>query len=146
VNLQDEDITCIVQTLGESLLVEPVLPVEDQPPVPADTMGSSVEVRGAFCGRVTVACSAALARVVASRMFGGTDANVTSAEVVDAIREIANVIAGNVKGLLPVPSDIGLPYDELPPDLYDPDVPPTGRRLRFLLGGESMWIAVQEQA
>jgi hypothetical protein len=146
VNLQDDDIMCIVQTLGESLLVEPVLPAEDQAPVPADTMGSSVEVRGAFCGRVTVACSAALARVVASRMFGGTDTNVTSAEIVDAVREVANVIAGNVKGLLPVPSDIGLPYDELPADLYDPEVPTGGRRLRFLLGGESMWIAVQEQA
>jgi hypothetical protein len=54
------------------------------------------------------------------------------------------VVAGNVKGLLPVPSDIGLPSGELPADLYQPDGPQGGRRLRFLLGGEPMWIAVHE--
>src|SRR5690242_11280874 len=123
---------CIVQTLGESLLVEPVIPAEDQPPLPSDTMGSSVEVRGAFRGRVTVACSSALARVLAAHMFGRTDVEVTDTDILDAVREMANVIAGNVKGLLPVPSDIGLPYDELPADLYRPEGPSGGRRLRFL--------------
>jgi CheY-specific phosphatase CheX len=145
VNLQDADIMCIVQSLGESLLVEPIIPTEDQAPVPSDTMGSSVEVRGAFRGRVTVACSAALARVVASRMFGGTDENVTGAEVLDALHEVANVVAGNVKGLLPVPNDVGLPDDVLPPDLYQAATPEGARRLRFLLGGEPMWIAVREE-
>jgi hypothetical protein len=143
VNLIDDDIMCIAQTLGESLLVEPVLAVSDQPPEPDDTMGSSVQVRGAFCGTVTVACSSALARVVAARMFGRPD--VSRHEVLDAVREMANVVAGNVKSLLPVPSDMGLPSDELPQDLYQPDAPPAGRRLRFLLAGESMWIAVNEE-
>ena len=42
-------------------------------------------------------------------MFGSAPDVVTDAEVVDALGELTNMIGGNVKSLLPAPSQLSLP-------------------------------------
>jgi CheY-specific phosphatase CheX len=72
---------------------------------PADQPGASslcafVDVTGPWVCRVVVCLDAELARVVAQRMWD--DDAVTDDDVVDAVKEMANVIGGAVKGMTPL--------------------------------------------
>jgi chemotaxis protein CheX len=68
-----------------------------------------VHLSGAFTGSVVVQCSDHAAREAAAVLFAMPAVDVTETEVVDAIGEIANMVGGNVKSMLPGPSSISLP-------------------------------------
>jgi chemotaxis protein CheX len=68
-----------------------------------------VHLSGAFTGSVTVQCSDSAARDAAAVLFAIRVEEVTDIEVVDAIGEIANMVGGNVKAMLPGPSSLSLP-------------------------------------
>jgi chemotaxis protein CheX len=57
-----------------------------------------VGLAGALCGVVTVCCAAATAELMAKGMLG--DATVSQRQVVDALGEMCNMIAGNFKNKL----------------------------------------------
>lgn len=80
------------------------------------TVTSFVHIDGAWLGVVMLQCPMALAVTLTSLMFdggrrpdGGPPAEVPEADVRDALGEIANMVAGNVKALLPEPCHISLP-------------------------------------
>jgi CheY-specific phosphatase CheX len=73
------------------------------------TVVGFVEIDGPWRGRVTVSCSEQLATTITAQMFEMDPAETTKAELVDAMGEIANMIGGNVKALLPGPSKLSLP-------------------------------------
>ena len=141
--LLDDDILTVARTLGESFLEAPLDPVFGPPPEGADTQGSRVDVTGAFCGSVVVGCSEPLARRLAAQMFGLAEASVSADEINDAIRELANVVAGNLKILMPPPSEIGLPKDI--GDLSGEDQFLVNR-MSFMCAGEPLVISVHEHA
>lgn len=66
-----------------------------------------VILEGAFDGAVLVRCPQSLAQQLTSLMFG--DDNPGQSDIRDAIGELANMTAGNIKAVLPHPSRIGLP-------------------------------------
>ncbi|MFN3587628.1 MAG: chemotaxis protein CheX [Moraxellaceae bacterium] len=70
---------------------------------------SCIRVEGAWNGEVRVACSRQLAQRVATAMFHSPGQDICEEFCVDALNEIANIIGGNVKALLPSPSRLGLP-------------------------------------
>jgi chemotaxis protein CheX len=70
---------------------------------------AQVRIVGAFDGRVRLEMTSALARQLAAQLFGLPEEEVAGELVADAIGELANIIAGNVKALLPDPSRLGLP-------------------------------------
>ena len=67
-----------------------------------------VQVEGSWEGAIVLRVPQPLAVRIASAMFGG-DATPGQADVHDALGEIANMVAGNVKSLLPPPCRITLP-------------------------------------
>ncbi len=69
----------------------------------------AVRVTDAWFGAVVLELTPGLARNVAGTMFATDPAYVTDAEVVDALGELTNMIGGNVKSLLPAPSQLSLP-------------------------------------
>ena len=73
-----------------------------------ELMVASVAITGAWSGAVAVSCSAALARRTAEAMFGTTEL-ASDEEARDALREVANIIAGNYKSLVSSPSRLSLP-------------------------------------
>ena len=81
-------------------------------PAPVDesalALTASVSMTGEWPGHVAVACSEAFASRFASRLFL-TD-TVSEADVVDAIGELANVVGGNVKSVVPGPNVLSLPH------------------------------------
>ena len=76
---------------------------------------ASVTIAGAWNGAVSVGCSRPLARRAAASMFALPTGDITPEHMQDALSELANIIGGNVKALLPGPSTLSLPeYRETP--------------------------------
>lgn len=74
-----------------------------------DRVTACVHLAGAFSGSVTVQCLDSAARAAAAVLFAIPADAVTDGELVDAIGEIANMVGGNVKSMLPGHSSLSLP-------------------------------------
>jgi chemotaxis protein CheX len=81
----------------------------DRDSVTGDLMRGSVTIHGQSRAIVTVDCSTRLARLLGAAMFDTPENELSQEEVDDALGEIANIIGGNIKALLPGPSELGLP-------------------------------------
>ena len=68
-----------------------------------------VEISGAWNGVVLLHGSSQLARSAASEIFACEKFDVTQQDLMDAIYELTNIIGGNIKLLLPEPSQLSLP-------------------------------------
>ena len=68
-----------------------------------------VQFSGAWEGAATIQCSPGLARGAAARMWGADPGAVSSDDVVDALGELVNMVGGNIKALLPGPTQLSLP-------------------------------------
>jgi chemotaxis protein CheX len=67
-----------------------------------------VSIDGAWNGAIMVRCSMRLATILTSTMFQ-SDGAPSFDDVSDALGELTNMIAGNVKALLPSPCSLSLP-------------------------------------
>lgn len=76
---------------------------------PAPTVTSSVQIMGGWSGAVSLRMSAELATLTAALMFDAPGSTLEPDEIDDAVGEMANMIGGNVKSLLPEPSQLSLP-------------------------------------
>jgi chemotaxis protein CheX len=72
------------------------------------TVTGIVNIDGAWHGAIFVRCPLALASLLTAAMFQG-DEEPDLDDVCDALGELTNMVAGNVKALLPQPSVISLP-------------------------------------
>jgi chemotaxis protein CheX len=68
---------------------------------------SSVTVTGEWNGHVVLELTDESAHRAARAMVGADD--LAPEDVVDAVGELVNMIGGNLKGLVPAPSQLGLP-------------------------------------
>lgn len=85
-------------------------PWYDEMPVLADATYAWVDVHGVHPGRVLVATEHETAELLTRALLGmGSDEPVADADFVDAFGEIANVVGGNVKALVPDPGPLTLP-------------------------------------
>ena len=72
-------------------------------------LSATVSISGAWNGTACLTCSETAARHAAGVMFGMTDDEISRDEVFDAIGELINVVGGNIKGILPGPTELSLP-------------------------------------
>src|SRR5262245_14915283 len=87
-------------------LSEPLMRTEDAGPL---AVMAAISVTGAWDGHVVVSSSRNAAVGVAAAMLQMEPDEVTDADILDAAGELVNVIGGNVKSLLPQPSNLSLP-------------------------------------
>jgi len=107
-----EDIVAITQDVWSSFLEEEnptELEIGDPAGPGTEKVTGCVHISGAWEGSILLSCSARAARTVAAALFATTSDEVSSAEVVDAVGELTNMVGGNLKGLLPGPSRLSLP-------------------------------------
>jgi chemotaxis protein CheX len=109
--LTNEDLFAIAEQIWASYLdvegTSPLLPA--LPTAPSPDVCASVSVTGAWRGHVVVSSSMTAARNVAAALLGVDLDDVTPEDVRDAIGELANIIGGNVKSLMPEPAALSLP-------------------------------------
>jgi chemotaxis protein CheX len=106
------DIQEIAQMIWETLFTLRLGAGGDGDPVGPSGVTSFVHIDGAWNGVVMVQCPMVLGEALAAAMFGspreGGLAKVETADLRDALGELANIVGGNVKALLPSPSHLSL--------------------------------------
>lgn len=118
---------------------EYLVPVPE--PLPADVVSSWVQVSGPWNGTVVLTVGRETAVELTRCLLKEHAPEVLEPEdVEDALGELANVVGGNVKGVLPAPSLLGLPEVGDAPAPVDPaDVV----RVDVVWRGQPLSIAVQ---
>jgi chemotaxis protein CheX len=122
---------------GEAFVPVPVAP-------PAEVVSAWVDIVGPWTGSVVLTCSPATARALTENvLMTRPPAVVDDEDVADALGELANVLGGNIKSVLPGESKLGLPRIG--------SAPPRGRLddVRSLVGqwrGNYLTITVQGAA
>jgi chemotaxis protein CheX len=108
----EPELTEITERVWASLVDVPLLPRQPGQPALAPgarTFTGCVQITGAWEGAVTVHCSEGLAKLLTAAMFMVDPEDTSAEEVADALGELANMVGGNVKALLPEPCRISLP-------------------------------------
>ena len=113
------------------------------PAAPPEYVTSWVNISGSWSGTITIGCSTAAARRAAAAMFGVTPEEASEEEVKDAMGEVANIIGGNLKGMLQGHSTLSLPMvaDGSDDSMHVPGSV-TIQASRFESGGEPLVVTV----
>jgi chemotaxis protein CheX len=82
---------------------------DDVPAAPDRQMVASVSISGEWTGHLMIVTGAECARCIAGSMFEMDPEEVSTAEVADALGEIANMVGGSVKGMIGVAAALSLP-------------------------------------
>jgi chemotaxis protein CheX len=105
-----DDLEVITREVWTSFLDgDPAGLVAGGDPPTGEQITGCVHLSGAYTGSIMLQCSPPAARDAADALFSIAPSDVTQTEVVDAIGEIANMVGGNVKSMLPGPSLLSLP-------------------------------------
>lgn len=105
-----DDLLQLASTVWSSVLSLPTIEVDPRPPHPGTyVLIGTIRFDGAWVGHLDLRCSAAAAREVAGAMFATDPADLAEDEIRDALGELANIVGGNLKALLPQPTHISLP-------------------------------------
>ena len=109
---------------------------------PDDALSSWVAVAGPWTGTVVLTCARATAEQLARELLKEHAPPVIDDEdIADALGELANVVGGNVKAVLPGPSALGLPEVGVAPVAGSDTC-----RVDLLWRGQSLTISVQGSA
>jgi chemotaxis protein CheX len=118
VEVNEDDLAEMVAQVWESYLdpegVSPLIPTydENQP----SEVHSSVSITGSWAGHVVYACSTQAARRAAAAFLAMEPDEVTQEDLSDVLGELANIVGGNVKAMLPPGAFLSLPQVVLAPE------------------------------
>lgn len=102
------DLVAIVTDVWGSFLLGD-LEVHPQPLAPGLVVCASVCLSGAWEGVLMVECEPGTAALLSATLLGLEPAQISDLDVADTLGELANVIGGNLKNLLPGPTLMSLP-------------------------------------
>jgi chemotaxis protein CheX len=142
--LDEATLQCIAEEAWLALVGDDefLVPMPGGPP--DDAVSSWVDVVGPWTGSVVLTCARSTAEELARSLLKEHAPPVLDAEdVEDALGELANVVGGNVKGILPGPSVLGLPETGAPPVA---GLPVDTCRIDLLWRGQSLTISAQGSA
>jgi chemotaxis protein CheX len=145
--LTRDDVVRITQEIWGSMLSLDIMPVESAWLEDGVGVVGCVQIVGAWEGAIRLDLSPVLATKAAAAFTGLQPAEVTPDEIRDAAGELANITAGSIKILLPVPCHLSLPVAT---DGTDYKVRIKGSRrllqMAFDHSGEKLLVTVLEKA
>ena len=103
----DDEIQEIAASIWETLFTSPLVGGEADDALGDQVVTGCVHIDGAWHGAVMLQCGQVLAGELAAELFRSSAPS--PEEVLDTIGELTNMLAGNIKALLPEPSRISLP-------------------------------------
>jgi len=94
--------------------IDPLIPTdfEEQP----SDVHSSVSITGSWTGRIVYASSTVAAKRAAAAFLAMSVDAVSPEDVADVLGELANIVGGNVKAMLPPGASLSLPQVVLAPE------------------------------
>ena len=139
--IDEETVQSIAQEAWSALIGDDEFLVPLPGGLPEDAVSSWVEVVGPWTGAVVLTCGRATAEELSRCLLAEHAPPVLDAEdVADGMGELANVVGGNVKAVLPGPSVLGLPEVGAAPVAGSPD---DTCRVDLLWRGQPLSISVQ---
>ncbi len=110
----EEEILEITEATWNSMLGLDIRPnaAGPAPSAEEDILVGQVHISGAWEGHVQLYGTGALAQSAAAKIFAIAPDAVQAQDQIDAMYELTNIIAGNIKSLLPEPCHISLPQVE----------------------------------
>ena len=108
--VEDEALSQIVDAMWSSYFrhVEPLLPAFDPHDIEGPVLCATVGISGARPGLVSVVVEQAGALPLAGALLQ-EDGELTDEDIHDSLGEIANIVGGNIKALVPDAGAMGLP-------------------------------------
>ena len=100
-----------------------------------------VQITGEWEGAIVLSCSLKLAVSTTAFMFDMATEEVTPEDLQDAVGELANMVGGSIKGLVPGPSRLSLPTVIDGSD-YSTRIPGSEQLVRACLGSQGEPIVV----
>ena len=98
----EESITEIVRSVWETMLeLEAEAEAKSSASASSDDFACCVQITGDWSGAVTLHCTRELATALACKMFGMEPVDLDPSLIRDALGELINMVAGNIKGLAP---------------------------------------------
>lgn len=107
----------VVRRVFMELLCLEAAPLQQWQPESGWVRGAAVAIAGAWNGRVRVLCDRELARALGAAMFRVPVDALQAHDMTDAVCEVTNIIAGNIKPLLPAPARLSSPVSDHSPAL-----------------------------
>lgn len=103
------EIEIVTQNIAAMMLALPIAPIEE---APSDVLllRTCIEITGAWQGRIELLVSAPLADRFRDILFRGYPYRLSQEQQHDALRELANVTAGNIKNALPTPTSLSMAW------------------------------------
>jgi chemotaxis protein CheX len=140
--IDEETVRSIAQEAWSALVGECEFLVPLPGALPADPVSAWVEVVGPWTGAVVLTCGRSTAEQLSRELLKEHAPSVLDDEdIEDGLGELANVVGGNVKAVLPGPSVLGLPEIGTAPQACADTV-----RADLLWRGQSLTISVQGSA
>jgi chemotaxis protein CheX len=118
VEVNENDLAEMVEQVWMSYLdpegISPLIPTydENQP----SEVHSSVSITGSWTGHVVYACSTVAARHAAAAFLAMEQDEISQEDLSDVLGELANIVGGNVKAMLPPGCFLSLPQVMLAPE------------------------------
>ena len=118
VEVNESDLAEMVEQVWESYLdpegINPLIPTydENQP----SEVHSSVSISGSWTGHIVYACSTEAARRAAAAFLAMEPDEVSQEDLSDVLGELANIVGGNVKAMLPPGAFLSLPQVVMAPE------------------------------
>lgn len=118
VEVNESDLAEMVEQVWESYLdpegISPLIPTydENQP----SEVHSSVSITGSWTGHIVYASSTEAARRAAAAFLAMETDEVSQDDLSDVLGELANIVGGNVKAMLPPGAHLSLPQVVLAPE------------------------------
>lgn len=106
--LAREDILALVEQTWQTLFGSPI-ELAEPTLFEVDAVRATIAISGAWQGQVRLDLSASAAEEVACGLLEAKPGELEPDAIFDAAGEMANILAGNLKSMLPQPSKLGLP-------------------------------------
>lgn len=114
--LESETVAGIADEVWSALVGAEEILVPLAGELPASPLAGWVSINGPWTGFVVLTCGREAAEDLSREVLGlCSDEDPADEDVEDVLGELANVLGGNVKSLLPGPSSLGLPTVGTPP-------------------------------
>lgn len=109
-DVSSENVRSMTQEVWSALLGLELTPAPLEAALPVGpVLVAAVQISGAWQGTVQIECSHDHATAAAALMFASEAEAMSDEQTRDALGELANVLTGNVKSLLPGPSALSVP-------------------------------------
>ncbi len=108
--INPETLQQIAVDVCQSMLGLPLQLIEPQPSAVTPLLMACVEIRGDQVLVVEILAHEDLTQAIAEAMFAADRGSLSRDEIRDAFGEVANMIGGNVKGMMGAEANLSLPF------------------------------------